>query len=189
MMFFLLSSATYAAAQGSVGVKTNLLYTGLSLTPNLGVEVGLSRHTALDLSVGYNPWNIKGDNDGNKKLVHLIVQPEFRYFLCDRFNGHFFGVHALYSRYNIGKHELPMLFGKGSKEYRFEGDAYGGGLSYGYQLLLGSRWNLEFEVGVGYVRLDYDKYECHKCGKKLGSSGKNYLGPTKAGISLIYLIK
>lgn len=189
IMMLLLLPLSYAAAQGVVGIKTNLLYGGVTFTPNLGLEVGLGRRTTLDISAGYNPWNVNGSNVSNKKLAHFIVQPEFRYFLCERFNGHFFGIHALYSQYNISEHELPMLFGHSSKEYRFQGSAYGGGVSYGYQLMLGTHWNLEFEIGVGYARLDCDKYNCGKCGTKIESGHKNYFGPTKAGISLIYIIK
>ena len=178
-----------ASAQGVVGVKTNLLYGGLAFAPNLGVEVGLGKHTTLDISAGYNWWNVDGSATSNNKLARFMIQPEFRYFLCDRFKGHFFGVHSLYSMYNIAGHEMPMLFGKGSKDYRFQGDAYGAGISYGYQLMLGTRWNLEFQVGIGYARLSYDKYEWKKCGEIQTSSHKNYFGPTKLGISLIYIIK
>lgn len=179
----------HVMAQGVVGIKTNLLYGGATLTPNLGVEVGLGRHTTLDIAVGYNPWKINSSDPLVKKLAHVIVQPEFRYYPCERFNGHFFGVHAIYSNYNINRHELPMLFGKGSKNYRFEGNAWGAGISYGYQFLLGLHWNLEAEIGVGYMRLDYDKYRCATCGPRVGEGRKNYFGPTKVGISLIYIIK
>ncbi|MEG2675347.1 MAG: DUF3575 domain-containing protein [Muribaculaceae bacterium] len=176
-------------AQGKIGVKTNLLYGAGAQTPNLGLEIGLGKRTMLDISGGYNWFNLDGMKDNNKKMVHFMIQPEFRYFLCERFNGHFFGVHALYSQYNIGGHNLPMLFGKGSQNFRHEGNAYGAGISYGYQLVLGKHWNAEFNIGVGYMRMKYDKYECATCGKKLSTETKNYFGPTKAGISLIYIIK
>lgn len=178
-----------AWAQGEVGFKTNLLYGGYTYTPNLGLEIGLGKHTTLELSGGYNPWNLDGLKNDNKKLVHWMVQPEFRYFLCERFNGHFFGVHALGGQYNIAGHELPLLLGKGSKDFRHEGSALGAGISYGYQLVMGKRWNLEFTIGIGYAHLRYDKYNCPKCGEKLGTFTRNYFGPTKAGISLIYIIK
>lgn len=176
-------------AQGEVGIKTNLLYGGYTYTPNLGLEIGLGKHTTLELSGGYNPWNLDGLKNDNKKLVHWMVQAEFRYFLCERFNGHFFGVHALGGQYNIAGHELPLLLGKGSKDFRHEGSALGAGISYGYQLVMGKRWNLEFTIGIGYAHLRYDKYNCPKCGEKLGTFTRNYFGPTKAGISLIYIIK
>ena len=41
----------------------------------------------------------------------------------------------------------------------------------------------------GYIYTNYDKYECATCGKFKGSQDKHYFGPTKAGISLIYIIK
>lgn len=177
-------------AQSKVGIKTNLLYGGYAQTPNLGLEIGLGRRTTLDISGGYNWFNLDGKKNNNKKLVHWLVQPEFRYFLCERFNGHFLGVHALYSQYNIGQHELPLIWGKGSKEYRFEGNALGAGLSYGYQLMLSKSWNLELALGVGYAQLRYDKYDCSKCGKRVEADKiKHYFGPTKASISIIYLIK
>ena len=186
---FMFLCFSYSAAQGVVGIKTNLLYGGLTFTPNLGVEIGLGKRTTLDVSAGYNPWNLGGCTNDNKKLVHFIIQPEFRYFLCDRFNGHFFGIHAIYSMYNIGGHELPLLFGSGSKKYRYQGNAYGGGISYGYQLMLGTHWNLEFQAGVGYARLIHDKYNARKCGELQPSSNRNYFGLTKLGITLIYIIK
>ncbi|MEG1934541.1 MAG: DUF3575 domain-containing protein [Rikenellaceae bacterium] len=184
-----LAAVSYATAQGTLGVKTNLLYGASTFTPNLGVEIGLGKRTTLDVSGGYNWINLKAKRDNNKKMVHWLVQPEFRYFLCERFNGHFFGVHALYSEYNIGGHNLPMLLGKGSKEFRYEGTAFGAGLSYGYQLMLHKHWNLEFNIGFGYAHLSHDKYNCPSCGKKIGVETKNYFGPTKAGVSLIYVIK
>lgn len=184
-----LTAVVSASAQGEVGIKTNLLYGGYTFTPNLGVEVGLGKRTTLDITGSYNWFNLDGKKNDNKKLVHWMVQPEFRYYLCEKFNGHFFGVHALYSQYNIGGHELPMLFGKGSKDFRHEGWAVGAGVSYGYQLLLGRSWNLEFNVGVGYALLKYGKYDCKNCGDKVESGKtKHYFGPTKAGISLIWII-
>lgn len=183
-----LATVFSASAQGEVGIKTNLFYGGYTLTPNLGVEIGLGKHTTLDITGSYNWFNLNGDETNNKKLVHWMVQPEFRYFLCEKFNGHFFGVHALYSQYNIGEHNLPMIFGKGSKKYRHQGWAAGAGVSYGYQLMLSRSWNLEFNIGVGYARLKYDKYNCPECGENLGTETKHYFGPTKAGVSLIWII-
>lgn len=177
-----------ASAQDRVALKTNLIYGAVAQTPNLGLEIGLGRRTTLNLSGGYNPWNLDGSARDNKKLVHWVVQPEFRYFLKERFSGSYFGFHALYSNYNVSRHSLPMFFGNGSADYRFQGSAVGAGLSYGYQLPIAKRWNLEFTLGLGYLRLNYDKYDCQKCGQKIGTYKKDYFGPTNAGISLIFLI-
>lgn len=51
------------------------------------------------------------------------------------------------------------------------------------------RWSIEASVGLGYARILYDKYPCTTCGTKQKDASKNYLGPTKASVSLIYLIK
>ncbi len=172
--------------QGTVAVKTNLLYGAGTLTPNLGAEVGLGRRTTLDLSVGYNPWNLHGSADDNRKLVHLLVEPELRYWLCERFNGHFFGAHALFAHYNVGGYDVPLLF---ERQYRYEGHAYGGGVSYGYHWMWSARFGVEFELGAGVAQMRYYKYDCPKCGRYAGTYNKTYFGPTKAGITLIFMIK
>ena len=92
-------------------------------------------------------------------------------------------------QYNIAGHHLPLLFGDDSGPYRYEGWGIGGGISYGYHFLLGNRWSLEANIGIGYVRLHYDKFRCETCGEKTGTENRNYFGPTKAAVSLIFLIK
>ena len=70
-----------------------------------------------------------------------------------------------------------------------EGYLYGGGVSVGHSWILKKRWSIEASVGVGYAHIVYDKYPCRACGTKLKDSSKNYFGPTKASVSLIYVIK
>ena len=181
--------AISASAQNSVAIKTNLLYGATSFTPNLSIEVGLGKHTTIDLAMGYNWFNVDFCTNNNKKLAHWIVQPEVRYYLCERFNGHFFGAHATYSQFNIGGYNLPMLFGKGSNEFRHQGEAYGAGISYGYQLMLSRKWNLEFNIGAGYMMLDYDKFNRVACGKLIEQNAiKHYFGLTKAGITISFML-
>lgn len=184
VVLFIAASASAHAQK--LGVKTNLLYGAGTLTPNLGVEIGLGKKTTLELSGGYNPWNLEGTREDNTKMVHYLFQSEFRYWLCERFNGHFFGAHLLYSHYNVGGHKIPLLF---DKEFRYQGYAYGGGISYGYHWMLAKRWGLEFTLGAGYARLDYDKFPCAKCGDQIIHATKDYFGPTKAGVTLIFMIK
>ena len=54
---------------------------------------------------------------------------------------------------------------------------------------LPERWSMEATVGVGYARLKYDKYARGDGGEKLGHNTRNYFGPTKIGLSFIYVIK
>lgn len=60
-------------------VKTNLLYDATT-TMNLGVEFGLSPKWTLDVSGNYNPWTFSK----NKKWKHWLVQPEARYWFCNK---------------------------------------------------------------------------------------------------------
>lgn len=69
-----------------VAVKTNLLYDATT-TMNLGLEIGLGKKWSLDLSGNYNPWKF----DDETRLRHWGVQPELRYWLCEKFNGSFSG--------------------------------------------------------------------------------------------------
>ena len=80
-----------------VAVKTNLLYDATT-TMNLGLEIGLGKKWSLDLSGNYNPWKF----DDETRLRHWGVQPELRYWLCEKFNGHFLGLHGHYAKYNVG---------------------------------------------------------------------------------------
>jgi hypothetical protein len=166
-----------------VALKNNLLYDA-TLTPNLALEIGLAPKMTLDLGVGYNPFTYSD----NKKIKHWLVQPEFRYWFCERFNGSFLGLHFIGGEFNVGNIKLPFGIYPGVDDYRYEGWAIGGGISYGYQWILGKRWNLEANLGVGYARANYDQYECASCGSLLGSDTKNYFGITRAGISLAYFL-
>lgn len=168
--------------KSSFAVKTNLLYDATT-TINLGVEFRTGLKTSLDIPINYNPWTF----DNNKKWKHLLVQPEFRYWTAETFRGHFFGLHGHYAYYNIGGLDNPP-FSTYMNTHRFEGWLAGAGLSYGYRWNFSHRWAMEATLGVGYAYLSYDKYPCYTCGKKIGSETKNYFGPTKAGISLIFNI-
>ena len=178
-------SAYVAQIPPLYGIKTNLAYWG-TLTPNLGVEVGLTNKITLNLTGGYNPWNRQGTPTNNKKFVHWIIEPEGRYWFCERFNGASVGVHALFSQYNISEHEIPLLF---KKEFRYEGTAYGGGVSINYHYMLTKHLGVEGTFGIGFAFLQYEKYDCEKCSTSLGPFQKSYMGPTKIGINLIYVIK
>ncbi len=166
----------------TVNIKTNVLYDATT-TLNLGAEFRLGAKTSLDIPVSYNPWTF----DNNKKWKHILVQPEFRWWTKETFNGHFFGLHTHYAFYNVGGLDNPP-FSEYMNIHRFEGWLVGAGFSYGYRWNFNHRWGMEATLGVGYAYMSYDKYSCNHCGEKIASEAKNYFGPTKAGISLIYNI-
>lgn len=174
IVLFLSACCTVSHAQ-NIGIKTNLIY-DVTSTINLGVEVGIAPKWTIDLSGNLNAWS--DEPDGTWK--HYLVQPEARYWLCDRFSGHFFGAHLLGGAFNLAG--LPKI-----EDFRYQGYAYGAGVAYGFAAILGKHFNLEFELGLGYAFLDYERYECYGCGKFSGTGQKNYFGPTKAAISLVYL--
>lgn len=176
-----------ASKQLAFAVKTNLLYAAATLTPNLAVEFGLGRRSTVELSGSWNQWNRKGDRESNKKLNHYIIRPEYRYWLCERFTGHFVGADLFFGQYNIGQYDVPLIGFK--KERRYEGYGWGGGIVYGYHLPFGKRWGLEFHLGVGVAQLEYDEYDCTVCVREYEKKSKTYVGPTRAGISLVFMIK
>lgn len=179
-------AALVTAQAQDFAVKTNLLYDATA-TVNVGAEVGLAPRWTFDLSGNYNAWSIS-----ERKLKHWMVQPEFRYWFCERFQDHFIAVHALGGQYNVGFIPNDLnVFGKDLSvlsDHRFQGSFAGAGIAYGYAWALTEHLNLEFELGVGYVYTRYDEFECFGCGKKIAEDVPvNYVGPTKAAIGLVYV--
>lgn len=170
----------------SFAVKTNLIYDATA-TVNVGMEVGLAPRWTFDLSGNLNTWS----KNEYTKWKHWMVQPEARYWFCDRFSRHFIGAHLLTGAFNFGNIDNNISF-LGTdfsvlSDYRYQGYAYGAGLAYGFAFVLSKHLNLELEVGAGYVYLDYEKFECADCGRKVGEGNHHYVGPTKAAINLVYL--
>ena len=174
-----------SASAQKAALKTNLLTDGF-LSPNIGVEIGLAPKWTLDVLGEVNFWTIN-----KHKWKHWLVQPEARYWFCERFAGHFVGVHALGGQYNFGfiKNDANFLGSDFSKltDYRYEGWGAGAGVAYGYSWIINNHWNIEAEVGVGWIYTRFDKYPCEECGTAIEKDQPhNYFGPTKAAINLVY---
>ena len=97
----------------------------------------------------------------------------------------------LASKYNIGglKNGISFLGTDFSKisERRYQGWFTGAGVAYGYAWILGTHWNLEAELGVGWIYTRFDSYPCARCGRKLAEDRPHhYVGPTKAAVNLVY---
>ena len=195
-VFAFLASFGSASAQ-KVAVKTNALYWATA-TPNLGFEFALGDRWTFELEGGYNPWTL--DSDNNMKIKHWLVSPEFRYWFCNSFQGHFIGVNANYAQFNIGglPFAMPNLFVNLSSDAapmpdlqaaRIQGWAAGAGITYGYAFPIARRWNMELTVGYGWWYTNYDQYESRKCGLFQQIVEKHALGPTALGVSFIYMIK
>lgn len=98
-LFVTLFASTLLYSQ-VVGVKTNLVMDAMKII-NLGAEVGLSKKLTLDLYANYNPWKYKDQ----KMMKMLAIQPELRYWFCDKFNGHFVGFHVHGRRLSGCRHQ------------------------------------------------------------------------------------
>jgi len=164
-------------------VKTNVLH-DLTTSMNLGVEMRLSRKWTVDVPFTLNPWTF--NKEENTKFKFFLFQPELRFWECEPFNGHFFGVHGHYAYYNVSRLPTPP-FSETMNQHRFEGQLAGAGVSYGYHWMISPRWSFEAEIGAGYARLWYDKFPCQTCAKALASEKKDYWGVTRAGLTFLYL--
>ena len=100
-LFVTLFASTLLYSQ-VVGVKTNLVMDAMKMI-NLGAEVGLSKKLTLDLYANYNPWKYKDQ----KMMKMLAIQPELRYWFCDKFNGHFVGFHVHGGVYQAAAINIP----------------------------------------------------------------------------------
>ena len=157
MLFFL----TGIKAQ-EVVLKTNLVSDAI-LSPNLGVEIGMAPRWTLDLNGNINAWNINGHS-----WKHWMVQPEARYWFCNRWAGHFVGAHIHGGQYNVGalKNNISFLGSDFSNlsDKRYQGWFAGVGVAYGYAWI------------------------CATCGKKIEKDKPHhYVGPTKAAVNLVYV--
>ncbi len=181
----LFSSPALLKAQ-NVAIKTNLI-NDIALSPNLGIEIGLKPKWTLELTGEVNFWQIKG-----RKWKHAFVRPEARYWFCQRFTGHFIGLHAIGGFYNFGNLDIPLNFlgsnFRNLKDNRYQGWAAGAGVDYGYAWPVHKHWNIEAVIGIGWMYTKYDEYPCAVCGtKKASHKPHNYFGLTRLGVNLEYL--
>ncbi|MBQ5670224.1 MAG: DUF3575 domain-containing protein [Tidjanibacter sp.] len=187
LIFFLLigGGRTSLYAQ-EFAVKTNALYDATA-TVNVGAEIGVAPKWTIDISGNYNGWS----KDQDVKWKHVMLQPEVRYWFCDRFSGHFVGAHLIGGAFNFGriKNNISILGTDFSvlSDMRYQGYAYGGGVAYGFAFMLSKSLNFELEGGFGYAFLDYDIFKCSGCGRKVGKGTHHYVGPTKAAVNLVYV--
>lgn len=181
----MLATASSLYAQ-KAAIKTNLL-TDAALSPNIGLEVGLAPRWTLDLDYEINAWTVNAH-----KWKHWFFSPEIRWWFCERFQGSFWGLHLLGGQYNFGNlhNGVKFLGSDFSKltDSRYKGWAGGAGIGYGYDWILAKHWNLEFEVGIGWLYTRYTEYPCTECGTAyVKDKPHNYFGLTKLALNIEYL--
>lgn len=168
--------------QSYIAVKTNLLYDAI-LVPNIGVEAKVFNNYTLYADIMYAGW------DFPKQHFYWDLygtQCGARIYFGDRskersFTGHHMGIYAQVLAYdlqagNIGQQTITLHIGSG--------------IEYGYAIPIGRNLNLDFELGIGYIGGQYDEYvvqDTHNTWR--ATIKRNWIGPTKASVSLMWLIK
>lgn len=183
-------------AQDRVAVETNLLHDATG-SVNLGVEVGIAPKWTAQVAGSFNDWQI-----GDFWTNHFLVSPEVRYWFCERFAGTFVSVHGHAGDATLGGlWNFSRIFSRFPNLRTFmlkDATVLGVGVGIGHAFVLGRHWNLELELGLGYMFAKGDEYELAEDadGKHylpdnsipvLKGSVFDYLGPTKAALSLVYL--
>ena len=116
-----------------IAVSTNALE-WLTLSPNLSLDVAFAQHHAFSMSASTSPWKISD----NFYLSHITVSPEYRYWFRMPFYGHFMGANMIYSSYAFSLSDFDR-----------KADLFAAGVTYGYSLILGKRWNIVPVIGLG----------------------------------------
>ncbi len=185
-----------ASAQEKFAVKTNLLHDA-TLSIDLGVEYGFAPKWSAELSGSFNRWKT-----GRMWLNHWLVEPEVRFWTCRRFAGTFFSVYALGGQATLGGFwDFSQYYNKFPNLENFmlkDALVLSGGIGVGHAFILGRHWNLEVELGFGYMYAKGDEYSLEKNAEGkyylpdyavpvLEGSIFDYLGPNKLALSLVYL--
>lgn len=159
-----------------IAAKTNLLFDA-ALVANLGVEITPWTHWSLDIPIWYSPYDLSA----TRKIRLLSVQPEIRWWPGEALSRHFIGLHTHIAGFNIAVNSHTR--------YQDPNHAlWGLGLSYGYVIPFGKsgRWGLEFNIGAGFARYQYDAYRNWDNGPRFKSGSDCYWGITRVGVTLSY---
>ena len=162
-------------------VRTNVLYHAL-LLPTLGVEWRLNENVGIRLDGSLSRWG--GEHGKVQKM--WLVNPEVRWYLL-RDKRFYAGVSGSYGEYNIYKYPLGSIL---SKDTGYQGKLWNAGLTVGYLLYLSRSFSIDFNLGLGYTRSEYDSFGMTDGMRVYKERNKtnNFWGPTQAGISLVWTI-
>lgn len=162
-------------------VRTNLLYDAM-LLPTLGVEWRINRDLGIKLDGSLSWWG----NEHGKVQKMWLLNPEVRWYLL-RDKRFYVGASGSYSKYNIYDYPLGKML---TDDTGYQGSIWGAGVTVGYQLYLSRCFSVDFNLGLGYTRSEYDSFSMIDGVRvtKERNQSKNFWGPTQAGISLVWTI-
>ena len=126
-----------------LSLRANLLRWA-TLTPDLGLEWRICPSWGIAVNGSWTSWTW---SDKDRRYALWEVAPEIRYYMGEK--------KAWY---------LGAMFKAGQFNYKLsetgkQGDLMGGGITTGYQLRLNKALTLDFNLGLGYLNADFEKYE------------------------------
>ena len=159
--------------QYRLALRANLLRWA-TLTPDLGLEWRINRSWGIVANGSWTSWSW---NDKDRRYALWEVMPEVRYYIGKQKAGY---VGAIFK---AGQFNYE-LSGTGK-----QGDLTGGGITGGYQLKLNKALSMDFNLGLGYLNADYEKYKVIDGVRvRQGKESKNWWGPVSAGVTLVWKI-
>ena len=154
-----------------LSLRANLLRWA-TLTPDLGLEWRICQSWSIAVNGSWTSWTW---SDKDRRYALWEVAPEVRYYMGEK--------KAWY---------LGAMFKAGQFNYKFsetgkQGDLMGGGITAGYQLRLNKALTLDFNLGLGYLNADFEKYEVIDGVRvRCGNETKDWCGPINAGVTLVW---
>ena len=164
-------SETKITTDYHLSLRANLLRWA-TLTPDLGVEWRICPSWGIAVNGSWTSWTW---SDKDRRYALWEVAPEVRYYMGEK--------KAWY---------LGAMFKAGQFNYKLsetgkQGDLMGGGITTGYQLRLNKALTLDFNLGLGYLNADFEKYEVIDGVRvRCGSETKDWCGPINAGVTLVW---
>ena len=164
-------SGTKITTDYHLSLRANLLRWA-TLTPDLGLEWRICPSCGIAVNGSWTSWSW---SDKDHRYALWEVAPEVRYYMGEK--------KAWY---------LGALFKAGQFNYKIsetgkQGDLMGGGITTGYQLRLNKALTLDFNLGLGYLNADFEKYEVIDGVRvRCGNETKNWCGPINAGVTLVW---
>ena len=164
-------SETKITTDYHLSLRANLLRWA-TLTPDLGVEWRICPSWGIAVNGSWTSWTW---SDKDRRYALWEVAPEVRYYMGEK--------KAWY---------LGAMFKAGQFNYKLsetgkQGDLMGGGITTGYQLRLNKALTLDFNLGLGYLNADFEKYKVIDGVRvRCGNETKNWCGPINAGVTLVW---
>ena len=164
-------SETKITTDYHLSLRANLLRWA-TLTPDLGLEWRICPSWGIAVNGSWTSWSW---SDKDRRYALWEVAPEVRYYMGEK--------KAWY---------LGAMFKAGQFNYKLsetgkQGDLMGGGITAGYQLRLNKSLDLDFNLGLGYLNVDFEKYEViDDVRVRRGNETKDWYGPINAGVTLVW---